>query len=219
MCWYKSHFLGDQAKPHRFFHKFISGLEGFYIWWSKVFIHDPHWFWWLLAWTNNLFWWTQALCFVRRCRCHWLSQQQSWRDPLNPCATTLHLQRVIGTWFLFEMMGFKHLNTSEGLSPNTFSINVIKFCTRGAQMPDYFVINTRLRIWLMVYIQRQSLIHRAQSRLQRDIIISRFQVGNLRHREEMWPACHHGLNRIQVSPCLTFIIVTCCCEPGLMLNI
>lgn len=156
------------------------------------------------------------------------SDVMSWvndraENPLNPCATTPHLQRVIiiSTWFLFESMGFKHLNTFEDLRPSAFSIN-IKFWTHGAQMPNYFVITllkTRLRIWLTVYIQRKSLIRRAQSHLQRGIIISRFQVGNLRHGEEIWPACDCALNRIQMSLCLKFIILTCCCEPGLMLNI
>lgn len=61
-------------------------------------------------------------------------------DPPNPSATTPRLQRVKETRFLFEMMGFKHLNTSEDLIPNAFSINIIKFGTHGAQMPNYFVI-------------------------------------------------------------------------------
>lgn len=152
----------------------------------------------------------------------WVESATEPKDPANPCATALHLQRVIGTWFPFEMMGFKHLNTFEDLSPNAFSINIIKFWTHGAQMPNYFVItslNARLRIWLTVYIQSNSLIHRAQSHIQRGIIISWFQVGNLRHGEKIWPACDRALNRIQVSPCLKFIIVMCCCEPGLMLDI
>lgn len=88
-------------------------------------------------------------------------------------------------------MGFKHLNTSEDLSPNAFSIDSVKFWTHGAQVPNYFVITllkVSLGIWLMVYIQRKSLMRGAQSCLQRVVIISSFQVGNLRQGEEIWPA-------------------------------
>lgn len=46
------------------------------------------------------------------------------------------LQRVIGTWILFEMVGFKHLNTLEDLSPNTFPINVMNLGSVGPACPS-----------------------------------------------------------------------------------
>lgn len=79
------------------------------------------------------------------------------------------LQRVIGTWILFEMVGFKHLNTLEDLSPNTFPINVMNLGTRGARVPECFVIASVMPGWGCgsVSVQSKGLIRRAQSPSQR----------------------------------------------------
>lgn len=45
------------------------------------------------------------------------------------------------------MLGLKHLNTLEDLSPNSFPINVVRLGTRGAHVSDCFEITSVMPGW------------------------------------------------------------------------